>query len=163
MSILSGTGQTPSIFSSGGGTPLNPALSVALPLQNNGSEDDGGAFTNYNTLNLQLLPNTTYRVFITLSCIPDTGFVQIATLDSGVVFFSFHWQSGTTSYFQQLIFTSGQSLGTLVAQGQIISQPEPFNGIPYTLNELSLSANWSGSGSSALDLLTAGQLYLEPV
>lgn len=160
MSIQSGVGQIPSIFSSGGGTPLNPALSLALPFQNNGSVNDGGTFNTYPsaTVNLSsLLPNTTYRVFITLSCLPDTGFVPTATIDAGVVFYTFTWQSGAILYSQQLIITPIQSFGTLIAQGQITT-----SSADYIWQDLSLSSNWTAS-NPALDLLTAGQIYIEPI
>jgi hypothetical protein len=168
MSIQSGIGQIPSVFSGGGGNPLviNGAFSVGLPLTNQGDSTGVGSFqyllTGAQLYALPLVSSTTYRVVLTLTCIIDVGTAQSATLQ-GTPFVQFQWASPTGAlYDQTLPVNLDVEMGTILVSGVITTPnldiynntaPSYFGFLP----------SWTYPTDLTADLFTAGQLYFELV
>jgi hypothetical protein len=159
MSVLSGIGQIPPVFSSGSSGIVPPVI-VALPLQNNGASPAGvGDFDSYLfAWNGLLQSYTTYKVFFTLSVVSGTGRAQYASLGSSTtVQFQFNAPSGT--FNQNINCSPNVTMGTLIVSGQITTPNLSFYS---SIGALNITASWSYPTDDTAPLYTSGIIYFEP-
>jgi hypothetical protein len=161
MSVLSGIGQLPPVFS-GTTSVLTPPISLSLGTQNQGNSSGGSG--NFESFLIPwsdyLQSNTTYKVFFYLSVISGDGNAQYAQLGSFTnVQLQFNSPTGLI-YEQNINSGANVCMGTLIVTGTITTP----NLTTYNqMGELNVYDGWTYPTDPLADLYTAGLLYFEPV
>jgi hypothetical protein len=161
MSILSGIGQLPPLFS--GGLAFDKPIVYTIPLFNNGTPNDQDTF-NLISLPLNLLENgTTYRMLFVFNVIPVLGSCTYATLSTPSPVLQVQWTIGIFSPAPpypiiNIPIDPATTLGFISIDGQITT---PANQSLYSSLQMFIQSQFDYPPDGDLDCYTAGQIFFE--
>lgn len=158
MSILSGIGQQPPVFS--GGLAFDNPIVFTIPLFNNGSPNTTNTYPLVN-VPLNLLENSTaYRFLFCYNVIPEIGccqYINLVPTSNNIDL--------TITFAENLVIVARYNIpvdvsttqGFLTIDGQFTTPSTSYNLFQFVIDDATIGY----PPDNDLDLLTAGQIFFE--
>jgi hypothetical protein len=162
MSVLSGIGQIPSLFS-GGGIAFTAPILFTIPLESQGTTAQGDGLQIINIPTNLLESDTTYRMLFCYSAIPDTNNAQYATLTDPSPSLYIAFFSGQEVSSTNIPIDAGTTIGFLSVDGQFTTPNlSLYQTFQITITSgTTAGANWEYPTDVDAELFTAGQIFFE--